>query len=297
MGLDVNGIKFLMLAKENGVNFEKMAIIGRQELHIDFHSLKNIFELFNINKTNTEINSLLFEENHYAEPLLKTIGAKNIYSIDVSSYEGASLIHDMNNPIPDKLKNAFTAVLDSGSLEHVFNFPVAIKNCMEMTSVGGHFLGITIANNFMGHGFYQFSPELYFCIFNKENGFYIEKAIIFESIPNTQWYEVTDPKNISKRIELVNCIPTYLLIQAKKRENVNIFKFMPKQHYYVIEWDRNNNSQKNNVVIRGELLNKIKLEIKQFVPKFLAKIYRITRAAIKASSKMRFNPEYFKKIN
>ena len=51
MGLDVNGIKFLMLAKENGVNFEKMAMIGKQELHIDFHSLKNIFKLFNINKT------------------------------------------------------------------------------------------------------------------------------------------------------------------------------------------------------------------------------------------------------
>ena len=69
------------------------------------------------------------------------------------------------------LKNKYTLVIDGGCLEHIFNFPVAIKNCMEMLQEGGHFIGITPANNLMGHGFYQFSPELYFRIFSKENGF------------------------------------------------------------------------------------------------------------------------------
>ena len=65
----------------------------------------------------------------------------------------------MNTPIYGSLKNRFSALLDAGTIEHVFNFPQAIRNCMEMVKVGGHFIQVTVANNFIGHGFYQFSPE------------------------------------------------------------------------------------------------------------------------------------------
>ena len=77
----------------------------------------------------------------------------------------------MNLPIGDDLKRKFSVVIDGGTLEHVFNFPVAIKNCMQMLDVGGHFFVHTMANNFMGHGFYQFSPELFYRVFSPENGF------------------------------------------------------------------------------------------------------------------------------
>ena len=107
----------------------------------------------------------------YAEEFLKRLGAKETISIDASAYEGASLVHDMNLPIGDDLKRRFSVVIDGGTLEHVFNFPVAIKNCMQMVDVGGHFFVHTMANNFMGHGFYQFSPELFYRVFSPENGF------------------------------------------------------------------------------------------------------------------------------
>ena len=55
-------------------------------------------------------------------------------------------------------------MIDSGSLEHVFNISQALRNCLEMVESGGHFISIGPANNAMGHGFYQFSPELYFRI-------------------------------------------------------------------------------------------------------------------------------------
>ena len=86
----------------------------------------------------------------------------------------------MNIPISDSSKDKYTVVIDGGSLEHVFNFPIAIKNCMEMLQVGGYFISLAPANNMLGHGFYQFSPELFYRIFSKENGFsvvqYVEKA-------------------------------------------------------------------------------------------------------------------------
>jgi hypothetical protein len=88
-----------------------------------------------------------------------------VVTLDNSAYEGAAIVIDLNAPLPDALKNRFTAVIDGGCLEHIFNFPQAIKNSMEMLSIGGHFLGITPANNFCGHGFYQFSPGALFSHF------------------------------------------------------------------------------------------------------------------------------------
>jgi hypothetical protein len=236
MGFDNDGIRFLLAARASGVSFNKVATIGRQILHVDFDSLKKNLEFFNIQKNDIEIERILSEGNGYAEPFLKTLGAEEICSIDVSPFEGASFIHDMNLPVPHNLKNAFTAVIDGGSLEHIFDFPRAIKNCMEMVQAEGHFLGITPANNFMGHGLYQFSPELYFCLLTEDNGFRIERIILFESILEGKWYEVRNPEKTRKRITLTNGLPTYLLIQAKKIERVPILSF-PQQGYYVALWD------------------------------------------------------------
>jgi hypothetical protein len=180
---------------------------------------------------------MLHEQDRYAEPFFALLGASDTVSIDASSYEGASIVHDMNMPIGENLKDAFSVVIDGGSLEHIFNFPVAIRNCMEMVQIGGHYLGITPANNFMGHGFYQFSPELYYRIFSKENGFAVERIIIFESVTNAQWLQVVDPDSIKKRVELINSKPTYLLVHARKIENRPVFAHPPQQSDYVHTWN------------------------------------------------------------
>ena len=98
----------------------------------------------------------------------------------------------MNKEVPPSLKGQYSMVLDGGTLEHVFNFPVAIKNCMEMLRVGGHYIGITPTNNFMGHGFYQFSPELYCSIFTRENGFELVSVVAFEDTARAAWYSCAD---------------------------------------------------------------------------------------------------------
>ena len=86
--------------------------------------------------------------------------------MDASSFEGATVVHDLNLPITEALKGRFDVVCDAGTIEHVMNFPTAIRNCMEMVRVGGHLILGTPANNFFGHGFYQFSPELWFRLFS-----------------------------------------------------------------------------------------------------------------------------------
>lgn len=236
MGLDLNGVRALLVAGRCGVVFDRVMTIGRQRLHLDLDTLRETLGRFNISLSDDLAERIFVEADRYCEPLLQLLGAREVASLDASPFEGATQIHDMNLPVDAALKNAYSVVIDSGSLEHIFNFPQAIRNCMEMVSVGGHFLGIIPANNFMGHGFYQFSPELYFRVFSPENGFTVEKLMLYESVRNGIWKDCPDPLAIGKRVELVNSRPTYMFVLARKATEVPLFTSWPQQSDYVAQW-------------------------------------------------------------
>ena len=107
---------------------------------------------------------------------------------------------------------------------------------MQMVRVGGHFLSLTQCNNACGHGFYQLSPELFFRVFSPENGFVLERIYAF-LWHKPQWYEVVDPTVIHRRVTLINDRVTGLLIQARKRTEVEIFSTAPQQSDYVARWE------------------------------------------------------------
>jgi len=241
MGLDLNGTKFLLYARQMGVSFERTAMIGRQSMMVEAGRLTRMMRRFGFDSAPGAIEKLL--SSGYAEEFLKALGAREIVSFDASGYEGASVVHDFNQPVPEQFKDKFSVVLDGGTLEHIFNFPVAIRNCMEMVEVGGHFLGITPANNHLGHGFYQFSPELYFRIFAEQNGFELEQIAIFEETPNCPWYEVTDPEVVKERVVLHNDQPTMLLVRARKIKDSNVWLSPPQQSDYSALWRSSGDGQ------------------------------------------------------
>jgi hypothetical protein len=237
MGFDTNGVRFLLSAKAAGVDFSRAAMIGRQKMHVLPQTLAALLSHFGHQEC-LQLATELLQGDRFAEPFLRLLGAKDIASFDASEYEGATYVHDMNQAIPATHKRKFSVVVDGGTLEHVFNFPVAIRNCMEMIEVDGYYLGITPANNFMGHGFYQFSPELYYRIFSPGNGFITEQILIFEDSPNAQWVRLTDPDVLGKRVEMVNSKPAYLLVQARKIAEADIFSSCPQQSDYASAWKK-----------------------------------------------------------
>jgi len=236
MGLDFNGTRFLLYAQRLGVKYENTIMIGRQSLDLTKSELEDNLQAFGYSIEPKSLNDIYNKGMGYAELLFSYLGAKNIHSLDASAYERATNIHDMNQPIPSEYMEKYSVVLDGGSIEHIFNFPTAIKNCMEMLMVGGHYLGITPANNFMGHGFYQFSPELYFSVFTQHNGFELVSLVTFEDRPGSTWYLVKSPKEVKNRVLLVNDQPVYLLVVAKKIAKVNIFDTIPQQSDYLSVW-------------------------------------------------------------
>jgi len=223
MGLRTDMIPFFQYCKENGVDFESTIQIGRQNCYFSSEKLR-------------------IKHNDFAEPLFRFLGAKKVLSLDYCNFEQADIIHDMNLPINENLKEQFSVVLDGGTLEHVFNYPVAIKNCMDMVKIGGHILLMTPANNYFGHGFYQFSPDLFFSLLSEQNGF-AETRIFEQDDSLLRWFEIQNPKYTKCLIDI--CIaknkPSIMCVVSKKIKPTPK-EFVVLQSYYLDLWKSDENS-------------------------------------------------------
>ena len=283
MGLNSNATKLLLRLRSEEFQYGKVLTLGRQRLNLPKRVLQKNLNAF---KYSADAFELKKRNNGYCEPFLEILGAKQVDSMDVSDYEKATLLHDLNEPIADKYKNSYDTVIDSGTLEHIFNFPTAIKNCMELLQIGGHYIGITPCNNFFGHGFYQFSPELYYRVFSKENGFAVKQMYFFVDNTAASFYSVKDPAEVRERVILNNAFPSFLFVVAEKISNQAIFKTTPQQSDY------------ENIIWKKEKMSK---KLQKFVPKPLRKLPGPLRTAVEAFTVVKnqigtADSRFFKKI-
>jgi hypothetical protein len=233
MGLDINAVQFLIAARKRGVRFDEVLTLGRQDLNVYPAKMVKVLERAGLPGTAFQAGS---KETQYAEPLFHALGAGKASALDASDFEGAEFVHDLNKPVRPDLHERFDVVYDGGTLEHVFNFPVALQSCMEMVKVGGRLMIHSIANNWCGHGFYQFSPELFYRAFSPENGFEVERMIVHAVGPYGRWFEVVDPNAIRARVECLTFYPLHLLVQARRTKAVPIFAIAPQQSDYSPRW-------------------------------------------------------------
>lgn len=98
-----------------------------------------------------------------AQELMRTSGIPETFSLDISDYEGADFLFDLNNDMPPPhLASRFGAVLNGGTIEHVFNLPHALTASTRMLQPGGVIIHIVPVHGWIDHGFYQISPTLLF---------------------------------------------------------------------------------------------------------------------------------------
>lgn len=240
MGITIAQASMFVEALNRGASFDRLLTIGRQTNYLARASKRAVSAFPTLSGLDPQVVNAPYAEPFFAAAL----GARQIDSLDISSYEEATILHDMNLPVPDTLHDRFDAVVDSGSLEHVFDFPTALANCMRMVRVSGSlFLSLPV-NNFVGHGFYQFSPELFFRVFSAQNGFALQAALIVES-----WflgmergirlpiYHAHEPATRAGRIHLINEYPTCVMVHAQRIGDVPV-KLDVQQSDYRVLWDR-----------------------------------------------------------
>ncbi len=248
MGVDLQALRFLFAAKQAGVDFSRTMTIGRQNLALhpdDFQREARRFGLPSL----TDRTGLVYSSFPYADGLFFCLGASVLKAIDASDYEGADIILDMNKCVAPELRGQFSLIFDGGSLEHIYDVPQCIKNIVSMLEVSGHLISINGANNFMGHGFYQFSPEFFFRVFSSENGFSVDELVLSEVNRDATWYSATDPAMARQRVELVNNYPTYIMVRALKRKPVDALSVTPQQSDYELKmWSEGSMHLKGNTV-------------------------------------------------
>lgn len=234
MGLNLHSIRLLFESGSSGVFSGKTLTLGRQFFACHPQVFARLAGKYGY--AGSEFEWVWKAGPKYADDFLRMLGSDQVTSMDFSGYEGAELVHDMNKSIDQANASKYDVVLDGGTLEHIFNVPVAIKNLMDLVRVGGRLLLITPINNFCGHGFYQFSPEFFYRVFSERNGFAIERAILWEENGDPVFFSVRDPAEVKRRIELSNRFPIHLFVQAVKLRSVEQL-VTPQQSDYVTLWD------------------------------------------------------------
>jgi len=295
MAISNKDCDLLFYAKSIGVSFLSTLMLGRLKLQVADSHVKDCLSKYQgvISVAKSD-----FNHSEYAESLFQALGGEEIQSIDYSNYEGATVIYDMNNPAPRQFYSKYSCIVDGGTLEHIFNFPVAVKNCMEMLKVGGHFIGVSPANNQMGHGFYQFSPELYYRVFSKENGFRVKKMFITSIDSSGDWFEVADPAQVKSRVMLNGGRAVSLAVIAEKISDEDIFKMPPLQSDYENIWSVTA-SLESNVQMQGD--SKAMFFYRRYFPKSLKRavhfLYRAIFARKAESNELGiYNSRHFRKV-
>ena len=169
---------------------------------------------------------------------------------------------------------------------------------MQMLKQGGSLFIFTMANNHMGHGFYQFSPELFFRALQDDYGFEVVDILLEEhKYPGaelnqkTNIYEVEDPQNVRGRVGLVSKSPVMMMVHAIRKEIKPIFDTYPIQSDYTSTYERHDGeiSHRPSSAVK-DMIKKLFLKLPQTMQNFLEGKRQLVKYSFK-------NVSFYKKIN
>jgi hypothetical protein len=223
MGLDLGLAEFLYSRARRGISLGRVLVLGRLTVYMTPYEVQKV-------KAWTGVS---LQPTGFADAFFPALGATTVSVLDYSDYEGADILHDLNEPLAPKYHARFDTVIDGGTLEHVFNFPVALRTCMEAVGEGGRFIISTPANGQMGHGFYQFTPELFYRAFSPNSGFEVEQLLLRHA---GLWYETTDPAAVHSRVEAATSRAASIFVSARRLHLVPVFEPWPIQSDYALQY-------------------------------------------------------------
>lgn len=172
MGLGtVNLTRILQIIKLKGGSGKTLCMIGKQDIHISWDSLREIIHKYHFNydkRVYEAIKDIQPIDSFKLFEMFRISGG--VHAVDFSEYENADIIFDLNEDLPEELFEKFDYVINSGTLEHVFDVAKAMRNISDMVRPGGVIVHIVPFGGLANHGFYSFSPT-FFQDYYETNGF------------------------------------------------------------------------------------------------------------------------------
>lgn len=239
MGIAYGALRFLMEEGKREPWAGSILTLGRQDIGVLETDVIKLAR--SLSFPLVDIDTGLLNETHRSHcrfiddnSFFKSLGFETVNALDVSPYQGADVLHDLNSKsIPDGCREKFDLVLDGGTLEHVFDICSALRSVCEMTKVGGRIIHISPMSNCADHGFYSFSPTL-FADFYSTNGFAINRLTVsrFEKDPvNDEWeYIEYHPDDFGTLGALSP--GTYFVMACVRRLSTSSANCVPQQGFY-----------------------------------------------------------------
>ncbi|WP_139837736.1 class I SAM-dependent methyltransferase [Roseovarius litorisediminis] len=186
------------------------------------------------------------QKDGYAETLMRKLGFGEMEVMDFSDYEGAQILHDLNIKPPKALEKQFDLIFDGGTIEHVFNTPVALEGVYRMLKPGGRFISANGLNGWYGHGMYQFNPELVWTFWKRACNCNVIscRAVPKDPLVGFDPVEFPDPAHTGVRLKLYNQIGpgrTYLYYEVEKTRQSHLPKYA-LQSDYETKWHGHDNA-------------------------------------------------------
>ncbi len=153
-----------LLKPEDNRSESKWLSVGTVDYWIDFKLLKKYGFTYNLqNKLfqNIERNTTAWHDacKELCRIFFTHFGFKIYLELDIN--KRADIRIDLNNSIPDDLREKFDLVFDAGSVEHVMNVCQAMQNLVDIVKVGGKFVHTQFIGDQTNHGYWTISPNYY----------------------------------------------------------------------------------------------------------------------------------------
>jgi hypothetical protein len=124
--------------------------------------------------------------------LFRLFGISNLHALDVSSYEGADIIHDLSLPITPALQGIADFIIDGSTLDNTFDPARTLKNYAALLRPGGRLLSLNAFSSWDTP--YCIMPPLWYLDYFVMNGFLDCKAYVVAFVgdnkKNVFWLDV-----------------------------------------------------------------------------------------------------------
>ena len=244
MGLSKAALRFLIREHRRRPLCGSVLTLGRQCVYATYPQLVEIcreegitpVEISPDDDVTTNIPSWQgtdLEHNASDLSFFRMLGADQTLALDYSNFERAEIVADLNQPLPDDLYGRFDVVVDSGTLEHIFDTRAVLMNIGNILRPQGRIIHMSPCNNYANHGFYQISPTLLIDYY-RENEFKDVRAWVAaeaaREYATSSWelYEL-DPQN--QPILMMSRERLTALVVAERQETSTVDR-VPMQSYY-----------------------------------------------------------------
>lgn len=191
MGISKEAIKLLLSEKKKGCLKGKILQLGRQLVYASGKDVFLLAKKARVSLSHEKGVQLSFsqscQELNYIDDvsLFTLLGCSEVDSLDFSDFENPTIVHDLNQPVPQDLHGQYDIIFDGGTLEHVFSVQRSVlNNIYSLLKEGGVIIHSSPCHNYVDHGFYTFSP-MFFLNYYNTNGYRIITSYICEHSANT----------------------------------------------------------------------------------------------------------------